>query len=195
MANRAPWPLRGPPLTDGMTDSVKWLLFGGLTAIAIFSSRHAWQAKQSYGFYRFVGFEAIVVLVVMSTSKWFREPLSLRQITSWVLFAIATALAAHGIRLLRVVGMARSRVMEDTQTVVESGVYRYIRHPLYFALILFAWGVFLKNTGISSGVLAAAATCFMAATARSEERFNLERFGVAYTEYMSRTRMFVPFLL
>ncbi len=57
-----------------------------------------------------------------------------------------------------------------------------------------AW-IFLKGPDLPSGALALAATAFWVATARYEERFNIARFGVAYSEYMKRTKMFIPFLL
>jgi protein-S-isoprenylcysteine O-methyltransferase Ste14 len=85
--------------------------------------------------------------------------------------------------------------MEDTQTVVEVGAYRYIRHPAYASLMFLGWGVFFKGTDSASGALALAATAFWIATARSEERHNIDRFGAAYSDYMKRTKMLVPFLL
>jgi protein-S-isoprenylcysteine O-methyltransferase Ste14 len=85
--------------------------------------------------------------------------------------------------------------MEDTQAVVEIGAYRYIRHPLYASLMLLGWGVFFKGVDFPSGILAFGATIFWIMTARYEERFNLERLGAAYSEYMERTKKFVPFLL
>ncbi len=85
--------------------------------------------------------------------------------------------------------------MEDTQAVVEVGAYRYIRHPLYASLMFFGWGVFLKGLDLPSGLLVVAATAIWVATARSEERFNIDRLGTAYVAYMRRTKMFIPFLL
>ncbi len=78
---------------------------------------------------------------------------------------------------------------------MEVGLYRYIRHPLYASLMLFAWGVFFKGVDSLGGSLALMATVLLVATARYEERFNIDRFGAAYAEYMRRTKMFVPFLL
>jgi protein-S-isoprenylcysteine O-methyltransferase Ste14 len=85
--------------------------------------------------------------------------------------------------------------MEETQAVVEVGAYRYIRHPLYASLVFFGWGVFFKGTDLTSFALASVATLFWIATARQEERFNIDRFGARYREYRRRTKMFVPHLL
>ncbi len=178
-----------------MIGPVQVLLFVALSAVAVAASLHAWRTRTAYGFFRFFAFEFLAVLIVWNASRWFRDPLAIQQIVSWIIFAASTALAAHGLHLLRSVGKAQRRVMEDTETVVEVGVYRFIRHPLYASLLFFGWGVFFKGPDLPSGALALAATAFWVATARYEERFNIDRFGVAYSEYMKRTKMFVPFLL
>jgi hypothetical protein len=88
-------------------------------------------------FPRFFAFETLVLLIVWNADRWFRDPMSIQQIFSWIIFAASTALAAHGLHLLRSVGKAQRRVMEDTETVVEGGVYRFIlRVP----------GTFMKTT-------------------------------------------------
>jgi protein-S-isoprenylcysteine O-methyltransferase Ste14 len=171
------------------------LLFVVLSAVAVAASLHAWRTRLEYGLFRFFGFEFLTLLIVWNASRWFRDPLSIRQIVSWIIIAASTALAAHGARLLRSEGKAQRRVIEDTETVVEVGVYRFIRHPLYASLLFFGWAVFLKGPDLLSAALAVAATTFWVGTARYEERFNIDRFGVAYSEYVKRTKMFVPFLL
>ncbi len=171
------------------------ILFGAISIVALVASIDALRIKQIYGLFRFLGFECMALLVAWNVDVWFRDPFSIRQLLSWTIFVSSVALAVHGFHLLRAVGGARRRVVEDTQSVVEVGAYRYIRHPLYASLVFFGWGVFLKGVDIPSGVLASIATVFWHATARCEERFNIDRFGAEYAEYMEHTKMFVPFVL
>lgn len=178
-----------------MLDPLKLPLFLVLSTVAVVASLHAWRTQQTYGFFRFCAFESLALLIAWNARRWFSEPFSISQMVSWIVLAASTALAAHGLYLLRVVGRAQARVMEDTQTVVQVGAYRYIRHPLYASLMFLGWGVFFKGGDMVSAALALAATLFCIATARHEERFNIERFGAAYSEYMRRTKMFVPFIL
>ena len=178
-----------------MNDPLKLLLFIALSTVAVAASIHAWRTQQAYGFLRFFVFESLALLIVWNARRWFHEPLSKQQIVSWSIMAASAVLAAHGVHLLKSVGKSQRRVMEDTQTVVEVGAYRYIRHPLYASLMLFGWGVFLKGTDMLSGALALTATIFWIAAARYEERFNIDRLGASYSEYMKRTKMFIPFLL
>lgn len=178
-----------------MIDPLKLLLFVVLSALAVAASLHAWRTQQAYGFFRFFAFESLVLLIVWNASSWFSEPFSIQQIISWTIFVASTLLAAHGLYLLRAMGRAHARIMEDTQTLVKVGAYRYIRHPLYASLMLFGWGVFFKGADFVSAALALGATVLWVVTARYEEGFNMDRFGAEYSQYMKRTKMFIPFLL
>jgi protein-S-isoprenylcysteine O-methyltransferase Ste14 len=79
--------------------------------------------------------------------------------------------------------------------LVEVGVYRFIRHPMYASVLALGWGAFLKRPSIVGLALALCASGFLAATAVVEERENVARFGASYTAYMKGTRRFVPFLI
>ncbi len=84
---------------------------------------------------------------------------------------------------------------EKTSVLVTEGLYRYIRHPLYGSLLFLAWGAFLKHPDWYSECLVVVATIFLIATAKAEETECIRHFGSPYVEYMSRTKMFVPYLI
>jgi protein-S-isoprenylcysteine O-methyltransferase Ste14 len=83
---------------------------------------------------------------------------------------------------------------EKTTSLVTTGAYRYIRHPLYSSLLFLTWGVFFKNPSWLGGLLGVMATSFLVATARIEEAEDIRFFGPAYRAYMNGTKMFVPFV-
>ena len=83
---------------------------------------------------------------------------------------------------------------EKTTVLVTTGIYRYIRHPLYGSLLLLAWGAFLKGITWYSACAVAAATVCLVATAKADEAECVRYFGPSYEQYMRRTRMFVPLL-
>jgi protein-S-isoprenylcysteine O-methyltransferase Ste14 len=84
--------------------------------------------------------------------------------------------------------------IEKTTTLVTSGAYRYIRHPVYGSLLYGTLGVFLKNPSLVAGLLAMTSMGLLVITARVEEAECLEFFGTSYKEYMRRTKMFIPFV-
>ncbi len=172
---------------------VKLIIFAVANAGILFVSWKPLRNPGSHGFYRFFAFESILVLFLLNVEHWFRGPFSAFQIVSWLLLLSSLVLAVHGFYLLRVIGRPKSGI-ESTTTLMIVGAYKHIRHPLYSSLLFFAWGVFFKDPSLLGGILAVAATAFLAATAKVEEVENLQKFGAEYAAYMKTTRMFIPFL-
>jgi protein-S-isoprenylcysteine O-methyltransferase Ste14 len=78
--------------------------------------------------------------------------------------------------------------------LVTSGPYRFIRHPIYAAILYFLWAAALDHrTWVS---IAAAAVVTIGAIVRmyAEERL-LARHYPDYLDYARRTRRVVPFLV
>ncbi|MBN1659357.1 MAG: isoprenylcysteine carboxylmethyltransferase family protein [Anaerolineae bacterium] len=180
---------------------VKGLFFLLGTAGLAYLSRASLAAPRSHGFYRFFAWEAILALFLLNVDVWFRAPFSWHQILSWALLVISALLVIGGVRLLTHSGApdaARDDVpmvaFEKTTRLVTTGLYRYIRHPLYSSLLFLTWGIFFKTPSWLGGALAAAATLCLVATARVEEAEDIRFFGEEYQEYMRHSRMFVPFL-
>jgi len=171
------------------------------TIIIVYVSRGSLRLPLSHGFYRFLAWEAILGLAALNLHMWIRDPLSWHQLISWPLLVISVPLLIAGVRLLKGRGEpdeTRDDVplvaFEKTTTLVTSGLYRYIRHPLYSSLLFLVWGIFFKDPSLAGGLLAIIATASLTATARVEEQENLRYFGDQYREYMRQTRMFVPWL-
>jgi protein-S-isoprenylcysteine O-methyltransferase Ste14 len=171
------------------------------TAGLIYVSRASLAVPGSHGFYRFFAWVAILALALLNIDVWFRDPFSWHQIISWVLLLASAFMVIAGVRLLRQMGKPDAQRddvpmvgFEKTTTLVTTGAYRYIRHPLYSSLLFLAWGIFFKAPSWLGSLLAAVATLFLLATARVEEAENLRYFGEEYQAYARRTKMFIPFL-
>ncbi len=156
---------------------------------------------RSHGFYRFFAFEAIVALVLLNIDFWFDNPFSYHQIISWLLLFISLFLVILGSRLLMKEGKPDAKRddpslmgIEKTTELVTTGVYRYIRHPIYSAGLYGIWGVFFKHHSWAGFALAVITTFFLTMTAKTEEAENIRFFGDAYQSYMKQTKMFIPFI-
>jgi protein-S-isoprenylcysteine O-methyltransferase Ste14 len=108
-------------------------------------------------------------------------------------------LAAGGIALFSWVLVALGRqfstslVIRSGHTLVASGPYRWVRHPMYTALCLFFLGQFLLCANWFVGVTAGTAFLgVMLVRTPREERMLLERFGQEYRTYMEGTGRFIP---
>jgi protein-S-isoprenylcysteine O-methyltransferase Ste14 len=83
---------------------------------------------------------------------------------------------------------------EKTSALVTTGIYQYIRHPLYSSLLLLTWGAFFKAPTWYGGLLAMVSTLFLYATARADEAECVRFFGREYWNYMSHTKRFIPYV-
>ncbi len=180
----------------------KLIFFVVLSAGLIYVSRASLFAPGSHGFYRFFAWEFILVLFLLNVDVWFRDPFSWHQIISWVLLTVSIIPLAFGVHSLVTKGKAVKRregdahllAFEKTTNLVTTGIYRYIRHPLYSSLLFLAWGVFFKAPVWSSALLVLAATLFLLATAKMDEVECVRFFGPEYKAYMKHSKMFVPYI-
>lgn len=115
---------------------------------------------------------------------------------SW---AIGLALALGGlggwIGILGAVHLGRNRTAYPKPRtggeLVVTGVYGWMRHPLYTSLILLGWAWALGRWSELAGLSTLGLAWFLDAKARREERW-LEREYPGYREYRGRVRRFVP---
>jgi len=185
---------------------IRITLFLVLTLALAVLSRRWLLSPAAHGFWRFWLWEADVALLFLcfvGVAEWFRDPLSLRQLASWALLFGSLAMLVPGVLLLQRRGLPEERgrkgedllPFERTTRLVTTGVFRYVRHPMYASLLYLAWGVLLKRPNWWGLVLALVATGAAILTAKAEEAEDLRSFGEPYRDYVKRSRMFVPYLL
>jgi protein-S-isoprenylcysteine O-methyltransferase Ste14 len=180
---------------------IPWLAFAVVSLFIVFFSRKSLLRPRSHGFFRFFAFELILALVALNAPLWFRRPFSPFQIVSWLLLFTALFFLAQGVLLLRKIGQPnRGRTetelfaFEKTSSLVTTGLYKRIRHPMYSSLLLLSWGAFLKNPSWIGAALAGFASLFLVLTAEADEAECLAHFGDEYQTYMGSSKMFIPYL-
>lgn len=194
----------GSSLCSGLRENtmVKLLVFIGISGCLGYVSRASLRAPNSHGFYRFWAWESILALLMLAVDGWFSNPGSWNQLISWFLLTISLLPVGLGSHALMTRGESSESRLDDegllgfekTTRLVTTGIYRYIRHPLYCSLMVLAWGIFFKAVNGLSLLLVLMATLAVYATARADELESLRYFGAPYRAYMERTKRFVPFL-
>ena len=91
-------------------------------------------------------------------------------------------------------GITPTSATRKQHTLVTSGPYRWVRHPLYTAgsALFIAFGMMADNWFI--GLLGILTFILMAIRAPKEEANLIEKFGDEYREYMRTTGRFLPYL-
>lgn len=179
---------------------MQYLLFFAGTLLLAFLSRHCLRDIRSHGFYRFLAWECMLVLLLHNAPFWFQHRFAWYQLLSWLLLFLSIPPVVWGFILLKQHGASDALRndpallgFEKTAQLVTHGIYRHIRHPLYVSLLLLAWGLYFKQPSWWPGfALACGATATLALTALAEERENRIYFGQAYADYMQRSWRFIP---
>lgn len=169
-------------------------LITGTIFILLFSWLLSIKYKRYHAIARFFAFESVFILVLLNYKVWFKNPVSPTQIISWFLLLLSVYVVITGYLLLKREGKPDSN-FENTSLLVRSGIYGYIRHPLYLSIFLLGTGVMLKDTGTVQLLLGVINLIAVWITARIEEKEMIAKFGDEYREYMKQTRMFIPFIL
>lgn len=136
-------------------------------------------------------FQTFVQLIPMEYPAW-GQSLWLKTI-GWGLLLMGAVLALGSALTLRLKGKPSSG-WEHTTQLIETGIYRWIRHPLYLAALLVVTGAALLRAALITLVLLfPSMACFFLA-ALYEDRFNADKFGEEYRQYQAKSKLVIPFL-
>lgn len=170
------------------------VVIAGTVFIVLFSWFLSIKYKRYHGIARFFAFESVFLLALLNYRVWFNNPLSLLQIISWVLLIISVWVVTTGYILLKKKGKPTIN-FENTSQLVDSGIYGYIRHPLYLSIFLLGTGIVLKKPESVQIILGCINLVAVYITSRIEENEMIAKFGDDYRHYMKRTKMYIPFIV
>lgn len=83
-------------------------------------------------------------------------------------------------------------VIKERQAMVSGGPYRWVRHPMYATLFVWALAFFLLSANWFIGLAWLGLGAAAAATIDDEEAALIEKFGEAYQAYMRETGRLLP---
>lgn len=174
-----------------MTTSQFLIFIIGTTLIILFSWFVSLREKRYHGIPRFFAFEGLLLLGLLQWPVWFKDPLVLRQIFSW-LFLLASVYYVIAAIILYHKHTSHGPNFENSTRLVTTGLYHYVRHPMYGSLLFLGWGMLLKSLTWQSIVLLGIITIALFITCKVEEKEMIKKFGGEYKDYMLKTKMWIP---
>jgi protein-S-isoprenylcysteine O-methyltransferase Ste14 len=140
----------------------------------------------------------LFALVVAGPTTWHGWPAwafpdsRLTSVAAGVLLTGGASLAIAGARK-HGSGLRALPYPAEGATVLETGPYRVVRHPIYCGVACMAFGWALWLQGWLTCAYAALLFLLFDAKARLEERWLVEKFP-SYADYQRRVRKLVPFV-
>lgn len=114
----------------------------------------------------------------------------IERIFSLTLYAVATLILASAAVALGS-ALTASPIPKDDADLVTSGIYKWIRHPMYTALILIGFGLVLGTFNFYSLLIYATLVMVLIYKSRYEDQLLSERHKSA-KEYQNSTGRFFP---
>ncbi len=187
-----------------------WLLLGCWLAYCILHSVFAdagikLQIQKAMGsafkFYRpLYSIFAFITLVII---LWFQV-----SIKSLVLFkpniyidVIAVLTASGGLYIMIICinkyfyelsGLQAIQHSDAKNTLQQSGLHKYVRHPLYSGTLLFIWSLFFLFPLMSNLIAAIIITLYVLLGIKLEEKKLVLEYGDSYIKYAKKVSMLIP---
>jgi len=149
------------------------------------------------GIFAFVGsFVAAVLFIPFDVFRLqlLRPPDIVTSIFGLALFAAGWTLITVAMRANAFAAPVVRHQEERGQRVIDSGPYRFVRHPMYSAVIPLLVGMSLWLGSFAGAIVAIVPTVLIGIRAMLEEKF-LRRELPGYAEYITRTRFrMIPYV-
>jgi len=137
---------------------------------------------------------SILLVAAFLSSLFFSTSLTSVLFSSWILKILGILLILSVFILENMSHKVHKQAhakAENVNKIVEIGIYKKIRHPIYLGWILLNIGAFIFIGNLSSLVIAIIFIFLWYLEAKQEEKF-LEKKFKKYQDYEKRTGMFFP---
>jgi methanethiol S-methyltransferase len=183
-----------------------WLLYGAIHSLMASNFFKDFMSKnlgKNFRFYRliynFIAFVSLIPVLILQfsvekTPLW--EVSNYEQVIGkficvWGVIIIATALQGYDLGEFSGFDLAKNNKSYELKT---DGLLQYVRHPIYFGVLLLFWGLFITDASTRNLSGAIAVMIYLLVGIYFEEKKLVETYGEAYTKYQKQVAMLIPFL-
>ena len=118
---------------------------------------------------------------------------SVLSVSGLILFVVGVGIRLAGKRALGKYYSYGLRVLPDHK-LVTSGIYKYVRHPISLAVLVYGPGIPLIFSSLYGFLITLALVPLVLYRITIEERMLVQKFGDEYRDYMKKTKKIIPFL-
>ncbi len=129
-----------------------------------------------------------VVIWVNMPNKQFFKPNTITYLISAVFYAYWVYFFLGAV----FVNKYAPRSVKGVEKIVDRGVYRYVRHPIYSGDVLLGIGIFLQFPTLKVLLAVIWAILWFIVWMKIEERYLEDKFGDLYREYKKKTSFIFP---
>jgi protein-S-isoprenylcysteine O-methyltransferase Ste14 len=183
-----------------------WLLYGTIHSFMASNYFKNFAEKilgKYFRFYRLIyNIMAFVLLISVFAVQFSTEKQALWQVSNYqsiigkaiaICGVLLVSKALQGYDLREFSGIDYNKSQEKNE-FKSDGLLKYMRHPIYFGILIFVWGMFVTDASTRSLTSAIAITIYLIVGIYFEEKKLIEVFGEKYKKYQHDVPMLIPFL-
>lgn len=141
----------------------------------------------------------VVFTVIAVIAPWMYEAVVLPETLPVILSGFVLLLCGLGFSVrarLELGGNWTARpAIREKQTLVRTGPYAYVRHPIYTGLLTAFLGSAILTGALVAFICLVVIALVLFIKIRMEENFLIEEFGEEYEQYRSETKALIPRLI
>jgi len=113
---------------------------------------------------------------------------------SFILEALGVGLGLWSVWTMRITAIQITADVAPDSNLVTDGPFEFIRHPMYFGVILVAIGLLLNSVGMMRSIAVILLTFDLVIKANYEELLLVKYFKKGYEDYQKKTKKIIPFI-
>jgi len=135
-------------------------------------------------------FIAVIILGLTNFDNFMlkRAGITYVQYISIIFFTIGIFLIVSSFVSLKLIGRPTSG-LENTTKMINKGIFKILRHPLYLGLSLFTIGFLFAYQAIALIIIGFISVVMFYVASRVEDKYNIKKFGSVYKEYIKKVPM------
>ena len=139
--------------------------------------------------YSLVFLQFFLILILLSINESiFTKPLSL------VIFILGLSFGIYTLLFNKLSNFNISPLIKKDANLITNGAYKYIRHPMYFSVLLMLVAVVIRDISPVNIILYLFLIVVLFLKAKKEEDLWMNE-NLQYMECRKKTKMFIPFVL
>jgi protein-S-isoprenylcysteine O-methyltransferase Ste14 len=137
----------------------------------------------------------IYVTIQFACIIWLLLQVDMQQVNALhiVLLFVVAAIGAWAVISMRLDNINIVPALKDNHRLVTTGIYRYIRHPMYACVLLFSAVLLGTSFNWINSAVFGILLVDLWLKLRHEERLLSERFP-EYRDYQKKTKMIIPYI-
>jgi protein-S-isoprenylcysteine O-methyltransferase Ste14 len=147
-----------------------------------------------YSIFAFITLAFILWFQFSFESSWLFTPLIFFQLPGIIAALIGLIIMVICIKkyFYEMSGLQALQNLQAKSTLQQTGLHKYVRHPLYFGTLLFIWGLFLIFPLLNNLIAVIVVTTYVLFGIKLEEKKLKLEFGELYKDYSKRVPQLIP---